>query len=272
MIRIKLSGVLAAAALAAASAIAGAAPAGAAPAGAAGNYTCSGGSFFSPSIIPAGTYKSMTVTGFCAPAPGTVMVRNLTVAPGGGLASMVASSTLTVTGNVEVETGGMFAIGCGTSVLNDATCPDNPEATSTDSIGGNLDTSGAVLVIVHFSSIGGNAKMNGGGGGITCDNLPGVPTPPFVDFDYDAIGGNASVKNLVTCWDGFSDSTIGGNVTFDNNQTNLPLIGDGNFVGGNVIAGNLRCFGDSPKPHLSDVTHIPNSVGGHTAGQCVAEI
>ncbi len=268
MVRIKLTGAFAAAALAAASAIAGAAPA-----AAAGNYTCSGGSFFSPSIIPAGTYASITVTGFCEPAVGTVTVqKSLTVAPGAGLASLVASSTLTVMGSVDVMAGGMFAIGCGTSVLSDATCTDNPDATSTDSIGRNLNTSGAALVIVHFTSIGRNVEMNGGGGGITCDNLPGTPTPPYVDFDYDTIGGNASVTNLVTCWDGFSNSTIGGNVAFDNNQTNLPLIGDGNFVGGNTIARNLSCFGNSPTPHLSDAIPTPNSVSGHTAGQCVGEI
>jgi hypothetical protein len=264
MVRIKLTGVFAGAALAAAAAIAGAAPA-----AAAGNYTCSGGSFFSPSIIPAGTYASMTVTGFCEPAPGTVTVQNLAVAPGAGLASMVASSTLTIMGSVDVQPGGMFAIGCGTSVLSDATCPDNPDATSTDSIGRNLNTSGAALVIVHFSSIGGNVEMNGGGGGLTCDNLASVPTPPYVDFDYDNIGRNAAVTGLETCWDGFSNSTIGGNVAFSNNQT---LIGDGNFVGGNTIGRNLSCFGNSPTPHLSDVIPTPNSVSGHTAGQCVGEI
>lgn len=268
MVRSRLTGLLAASALAAAATMAAAAPA-----GAAGNYTCSGGSFFSPSIIPAGTYGSITVTGFCSPAAGTVVVqKSLTVAPGAGLASLTASSTLTVMGSVDVQSGGMFAIGCGTSVLNDATCSDDPTATSTDSIGRNLDTSGAALVIVHFSRVGGNVGMSGGGGGITCDNLPGVPTPPFVDFDYDTIGGNASVTNLVTCWSGFANNTVGGNVAFSNNQTNIPLVGDGNFVGGNTIAGNLSCFGDSPTPHLSDVTHIPNSVSGHTSGQCVGEI
>lgn len=265
MVRIKLTGGLAAAALAAAAAIAGAAPA-----AADGNYTCSGGSFFSPSIIPAGTYASITVTGFCAPAPGTVTVRNsLTVAPGAGLASLVASSTLTVMGSVDVMAGGMFAIGCGTSVLSDATCPDNPDATSTDSIARNLNTSGAALVIVHFTSIGGNVEMQGGGGGLTCDNLASAPTPPFVDFDYDNIGRNAAVTGLRTCWDGFSNSTIGGNVAFSNNQT---LIEDGNFVGGDTIARNLSCFGNSPTPHLSDVIPTPNSVSGHTAGQCVGEV
>ncbi len=196
--------------------------------------------------------------------------RNLTVASGAGLASLVASSRLTVKGNVEVQAGAVFWIGCGTSVLNDATCPDKPSATSTDSIGRNLDTSGAALVVVHFSSIGGNVEMNGGGGGLTCANLASVPvTPAFVDFEYASIGRNAAVTGLRTCWDGVSDSTIGGNVDFSNNQT---VIGDGNFVDGNTIARNLSCFGNSPTPHLSDVFPIPNSVSGHTAGQCVGEI
>ena len=265
--RTKLTGLLAAAALAAAFTMAGSIPA-----AAAASYTCSGGSFASPSVIPAGTYSSIDVTGFCSPGAGTVIVRHgLTVAPGAGFASQGASSTVTIGGGVDVETGGMLALGCGPSF--DTPCPEGPTAVSTDSIGGNVRADGAALLIVHYDTIGGNVRVRGGGGGLTCANLPGLPTPPYLDFANNSIGGNAAVTGISTCWAGFSNNTLGGNVEYTNNQTGLP---DGNFVGGNTIARNLRCAGDSPTPHLSDagggVPVVPNSVLGHTSGQCVGEI
>ena len=48
-------------------------------------YTCSGGAPNSPTLIPAGTYRSMTVTGICA-LRGAVEIRgSLTIAEHAGL-------------------------------------------------------------------------------------------------------------------------------------------------------------------------------------------
>ena len=259
----KVTGVLAAAGLAGAFVLAGPMPA-----AAAAGYTCSGGSSSSPSIIPAGTYSSITVTGFCAPDTGTVTVlKSLTIAPGAAFDSQDASSTVTIGGSVDVQRGGLLALGCGPSF--DTPCPEGSGVASNDTIHGNLGSQGATLLILHFDTIGGNVGVQGGGGGLTCDNLPSIPTPPYIDFDSNTIGGNASITGLRTCWSGFSNNSIGGNADYTNNQTLIP---DGNFVGGNTIAGNLSCSGDSPPPHLSDVGPVPNSVTGHTSGQCLAEV
>ena len=263
MLITKVTGVLAAAGLAGAFAMTGPIPA-----AAAGSYTCSGGTSSSPSVIPAGTYASITVTGFCAPDTGTVTVlKGLTVAPGGAFDSQDASSTVSIGGSVDVQNGGLLALGCGPSF--DTPCPEGSDVASNDTIHGNLGSQGATLLILHHDTIGGNVGVQGGGGGLTCDNLPSIPTPPFIDFDTNTIGGNASVTGLETCWSGFSNNEIGGNADYTNNQTLIP---DGNFVGGNTIAGNLSCFGDSPAPHLSDFAAVPNSVTGHTSGQCASEV
>src|SRR2546421_12291061 len=102
MTRIRLTGMLAASALASAFMVAGSAPA-----EAAGSYTCSGGS------IPAGSYRNLTISGFCAVNAGDVTVaNNLIVASTGGLDGTWAGSTLTVGRNLIVETGGRGRLGC----------------------------------------------------------------------------------------------------------------------------------------------------------------
>lgn len=262
MLITKATGVLGAVGLAAAFAMAGPIPA-----AAAGSYTCSGGTASSPSVIPAGSYSSITVTGFCTPDTGTVTVaKSLTVAPGGAFDSETASSTVTIGGSLDVQNGGAVSLGCGPSF--DTPCPEGADVKSNNTIHGNVGGQGAALLVLHFDTIGGNVGVQGGGGGLTCDNLPSIPTPPFVDFDSNTIGGNASVTGLETCWSGFSNNKIGGNADYSNNQT---VIEDGNFVGGNTVARNLSCSGDSPAPHLSDVFPVPNSVAGHTSGQCATE-
>lgn len=247
----KVTSVLAAAGIAGAFAIAGPIPA-----AAAGSYTCSGG------VIPHGTYSSIIVTGFCSPDTGTIHVlKNLTIATGGAFDSPDASSTVTIDGNVDVQKGGLLALGCGPSF--DSPCPEGQDVTSNDTIHGNFGSEGATLLILHYDTFGGNVGVQGGGGGLNCDSFP------FIDFDNNSIGGNASVNGLQTCWAGFSNNSIGGNASYTNNQT---ADGDGNFVGGNTVGRNLSCSGDSPTPHLSDFAPVPNSVAGHTSGQCVGEI
>jgi hypothetical protein len=262
--RIKVTGVLAACAMALAFTVGGAFPA-----AASGNYTCRGGTSHTPSVIPAGTYASITVKGFCAPAdPGVVTVDNsLTVASGATFFSLLGHATVTIGGSVDVQSGGRFAFGCGPAF--DLTCFDDAKATSHDTIHGNLSAEGAALLIVHNDTIDGNVGVRGGGGGLTCHNLHGIPTPGYVDFSTNVLGRNVSIAGLRTCWDGFSDNTVGGNVSHVDNHT---VIDDGNFVGGNSIARNLSCYRDSPRPHLSDFAPIPNSVSGHTEGQCVGEV
>ena len=252
MLRFKLSSLLAASALAASFFVAGAAQA-----AAAGSTICSGGS------VAAGTYQNLTVTGFCAIDSGDVNVQHdVTVTGTGGLDGAHAGSRLTVGHNLVVQQGGSAFLGCNAD--------DGCGGTLSDTIGGSVSSIGAMFLVIHNSSIGGNVSVSGGTAVYDCSAFA------FTDFDVDSIGGNVRITGLNTCWDGFSNNTVGGSVTHANNVAIIveDFGPDGNFVGGNTIGGNLNCFGDSPTPHLSDEAPVPapNTVAGRTLGQCVGEV
>jgi hypothetical protein len=259
MIRLKLTSMLGASALAAAFMVAGSASA-----AAAGSSTCAGGS------VPAGSYSNLTITGFCAINAGDVTVaNNLTVAPSAGLDGTWAGSTLTVGRNLIVESGGSVFLGCDTkdACSNDPD-PNNPTLSTNHVIHGSVVSTGAPFLVIHNDTIGRGVAVNGGGVTYDCSNFA------FTDFDVNSIGGNVSISGLRACWDGFANNIVGGNVDFQNNVTTIvePGLGpDGNLLGGNTIARNLSCSGNSPTPHLSDESPVPNSVGGNTSGQCVGE-
>lgn len=253
MVRFRLSSLLAASAL-----VAGFLAAGPVSAAAADGTTCSGGS------IAGGTYKSLTITGQCAIDSGNVNVlHSVTVTSTGGLDATHPGSTLTVGHDLVVAQGGSALLGCNA----DDGCAGG---TVSDTIMGNVRSTGAMFLVLHNDTIGGNVSVSGGTAVYDCSAFA------FTDFDRNSIGGNASVTGLNTCWDGFSNNTVGGNVRHENNVAIIveppPIGADGNFVGGNTIGGNLTCSGDSPTPHLSDAVPVPNTVSGKTRGQCVGEV
>jgi hypothetical protein len=253
---LRLMGFVGAVSLSAALLVTGAGTAAAASSGS----TCSGGP------VPAGTYKSLTITGSCEVVAGDVTVEgNLKVSSTGLLNALFSGSTLTVGGNLIVQQGGLLALGCDPEEL---ACFDNPQGTSSHSIGGNLVADGAILMIVHDNRISGNVSQEGGGGGFSCSELFPHGPPAYTDYANNVIGGAASVTGLRTCWDGFSHNVVGKSVEFSNNQTAIP---DGNLADGNHIARDFSCLGDSPAPHLSDgPVKTPNVVGGVASGQCAA--
>jgi len=227
---------------------------------AAGNGTCAGGT------VAAGSYKSLTITGFCTLDGGNVNVQlNLKVASTGAFNALFGESTLTVGGNLIVDPGGVLALGCDPEELP---CFDNAAATSNHSVGRDLLVDHGLLVIVHDNHIGGNVEQDGGGAGFNCDSVFPNGPPDYTDYAGNVIGGSASISGLRTCWTGFSHNVVGGNVNHTNNQT---AIDDGNLIDGNHIAGSLRCFNDAPAPHLSDgPTPIMNVVGRAAQGQCAS--
>src|SRR5579859_7667359 len=82
--------------------------------------TCAGGS------IASGTYRSLTITGLCLVDSGKVVVeRDVTVAPGGGLEAVFSGSNLIVERNLDIEAGGLLALGC-SPLLGDFVCMNNP--------------------------------------------------------------------------------------------------------------------------------------------------
>ena len=232
----------------------------AAASAASGNATCSGGS------IAAGTYRSLTVTGSCSVDAGTVTVtKNVTVAHGAALVAAFGRSDLNVGGNLTVGSHAILVLGCEPEAFP---CFTHPHATTNDHIGGNLTAGRALMVLAHHNTIAGNVTQSGGGGGVTCSIFPFGPNgpPAYSTYEDNAIGRNASVTGLRTCWLGFIRNTVARNVNFNNNITADP---DGNEVVTNTIAWNLNCHANAPAAQVGDSGGSPNTVGRKATGQCL---
>ena len=238
-------------------------------------YNCTGGN------VPAGTYRSMIITGICYMPAGTIVVRgDLTVAPGALLdaatpgdpaANPLLPATVLVGGNVRVGRGGVLVLGC--SPAGGCT------GVTYDRIRGNLTAIGALGVVVQAVSIGGSATVLGGGGGVAggagsggCFTSP-IPapwsedpalsnpttgSPQYSDFEDSTIGGNLRVIGLQTCWLGSFRDRVAGNVAFIGNTTSDP---DGNELGSNLARGNLICLANLPATQFGDSEAAPNMVG-----------
>lgn len=226
-----------------------------ASAAAPGSYTCAGGT------IPAGTYSSLQVTGFCAlPSTGTVRVlRNVTLTPGAVLDAATQPSTLIVGGNVRVRTGAILGLGC------------SPETgcsgTTSDRVGGNIVATQAAATIIHNTTILGNVTLSGGGGSEDCSSNSPLGGPYFSDLEDNTITGNTNVSGLRTCWFGFIRNHAGRNVILHNDSYGDP---DANEIVTNTIFGNLICSGNAPAPQVGDSGGAPNVVFGRKLGQCAS--
>lgn len=230
---------------------------------AAGGSTCSGGS------IAAGTYQSLVVTGMCAVDSGNVTVRgDLTVGQGALLVAAFGGSDLTVGGNLTVQKNGSLVLGCEPEAFVCFNDPDQTVGTmaTSDTIAGNLNANGALAVLVHNNSIGGNVAVNGGGGGVNCDPQDVLfGSPAYATFEDNTIGGNATVQQWQSCWNGFFRNRVKGNLVFDHNVTADP---DGNELATNTVGGNLNCQHNSPAPQIGDSGGAPNVVAKNANGQC----
>jgi hypothetical protein len=234
------------------------------------NFTCSGNF----AVIPAGSFGSLTVEGFCLVAPtGTLTVaHNVIVAPGAVLLTNYPPfggprglANINVGGNVIVESGAVLVMGCG--------------GVCTDVISGNLIGDGALGIIVHATSIDGSVLESAGGNGGTC----APPTSGFFGFihhpgfsvlDGANIGGDVVVDGYQSCWLGVNHSHVGGNVVVVNNNLADP---DAVEILDNTIMGNLVCQQNSMVWDSTELTDTglfprlpePNTVDGHRVGQCV---
>lgn len=213
-----------------------------------GNATCSGG------VVAPGVYGSLTITGLCA-IQGTVTVqRNLVIRPGAALDAH--EGTLIVWGNAHVERNAIFALGCLESGCD----------STNDHVGGNVISNGALAVIFHHNTIGGNVEVHGGGGGVNCDpNAVLQGSPLFTDFEDNQIDGNLAVTQLRSCWMGVIRNTVHGNTLIAHNVMADP---DANEIVTNVIGGNLACFHNNPAAQEGDSAGAPNVVAGHKLGEC----
>jgi hypothetical protein len=231
---------------------------------AAGAGTCSGGS------VGAGSYTSLTISGFCTVDAGTVNVAtNLTVAPGGELVAVFGGSDVHVGGNLTVQANGVLILGCEPEELICLNDPDQEVGTMTsdDTIGRNLIAQDALAVIVHATHVGLNAVVQGGGGGVTCDStIPNIPGPPaYIALEDSTIGGNSIIQGVQSCWAGYIRNDVSGNVIYQGNSFADP---DASELTTNTVGGNMLCFGNSPPVQFGDSQGAPNVVGGKALGEC----
>lgn len=230
---------------------------------AAGPATCNGGS------VPAGSYSSLSITGVCTLDAGSVSVtHNVVIAPGAALLAAFGGSDLTVGQNLSVGSGGSLILGCEPEAFpcfNDD--PNAPSMRTHDTVDGNVTAQGALMMLLHANQIAGNVSQSGGGGGVSCDVFPLGPDgpPAYSTYEDNAIGGDAIVSGVQTCWLGFIRNTVTGNVNYTNNVLADP---DGNEVVTNSIGRNLNCSGNNPPPQVGDSQGSSNSVGGRATGQC----
>lgn len=86
-----------------------------------------------------------------------------------------------------------------------------------------------------------------------------------VIFHHNTIGGNLIVTQVRSCSMGIIRNHVRGNVLVIHNVMDDP---DANEVTTNVVGGNLACFHNSPPAQFGDAAPIPNVVGGHKLGEC----
>jgi hypothetical protein len=235
----------------------------------------------------AGNYPGdVTIDGVCAVNGGPTHVHGtLTLEPNSALLAVFAlnhaggddPSSLVVDHNVKVLKNATLFLGClaTSQPCIDDPHPNEPTLGSADKIRGSLWESQPLGVVVHNTTIGGNVKEQGGGGGFNC-NPEGVfafiQSPVFSAYEDSTIGGNLSIKGLVSCWLGVARVHIGGNAQFLNNRLADP---DAIEILSNTIEGNLTCRGNSMVWDNSELTDDlfprqphPNAVDGRRFGQC----
>jgi len=256
-------------------------------AGAVSSYTCTGGSPTSPTLIPAGNYGPVTVTGFCF-MEGTYNIKGgLTIAPGAELDGAVFFGVAigppysygapcdvfaNVSGGISVGAGGVLYWG---NAADTANCPN-----SNGVVNGGITSTGGDTVVVHGTTINGGFTANGGGGAGNCDPTAAAPFASYTNIESSRVNGAVSVIGVNTCWIGLIGNVDNGLVTVNNNETSDP---DAIEIGLNSLHGGMACSGNflnpavSPEPGANNGLPSnsfdgsppnPNSVKGHESGQC----
>jgi len=262
------------------------------------SFTCSGGTATSPTIIPAGTYTHVTVTGICrilgavtGPAigpGGTEVVTNcsaasgpvdvlggLTIAPNGFLDAGSCAPTVNVSGGLAVGSGGGLVLGCSPFLVVAPPTPPFPSLcpgiTTSNIIKGGVTATQPTTLIFHSNTIYGGLSVQGGGGGVNCDSNPNLSaafdgtSATYTDFEDNTISGGVSISGLESCWFGIFRSRVNGSVSVTNNTFADP---DATEVATNEVNGNLTCLGNSPAAQIGDSQGSPNIVTGQKLGEC----
>ena len=224
-------------------------------------YTCTGGDFQTGTFvpIPSGTYRSITVTGACQPAPDAVItvVGNVYVAAGAVLDAQSAPSTITVGHDVTAAPGSLLGLGCLPDPVGHTTghpCTVEPAESSNITVNGNVTAIGANTVLLNGITVKGNVVLIRGG------EQAGNPWP----IKTNTIGGNLLVAGVTPEWLGVVVNKIGGNVIL----TNITVAeGETIDVASNTVGRNLVCWGLAPAVSGGFPGEV-NVVGGQALGQC----
>ena len=252
---------------------------------AAGSSTMCSGTPTAPGTLTGTITGDVVVSGVCQVNGGAATVDgSITVSSGSVLVSafahndttMSGTSSLSVTGNIVVDSGATAILGCKASSFPCVDDMTKPTLSSMTTIGGNLVATGALGVVVHSTKVA-NVSFTGGGGGLSCK--PAGPfavfkSPPYFDIEDSTITGSLTIKNLKGCYTGVIRDKIGGNFTLTNNKQADP---DAIEVELNHIGGNLSCSGnsmvwDSAEKKMNTTYPRkpgPNKVKGKRSGQCV---
>ncbi|HEX6800251.1 MAG TPA: hypothetical protein VF116_21235 [Ktedonobacterales bacterium] len=180
---------------------------------------------------------------------------DLVIARNAALDAHFDAAILTIQGNVHVGKNAAFVLGCLESGCD----------TTNNRVDGNVVATGALALIFHHNTIGGNISMHQGGGGVSCAPTNLFPFGVFSDFEDNLIGGNLVVTQLHSCWLGIIRDSVRGNVVLVHS---VMADGDANEVTTNVIGGNLACFQNTPNAQFGDAAPIPNVVSGNKLGEC----
>lgn len=247
---------------------------------AATTYTCSGGSPTNPTLIPAGTYGSVVVTGSCYLQGTYTISGGLSVASGAELDGTVqfgfppygygqpCNVFGTISGGVQVGAGGVLYLGNGEGTG----C-----ANSNLVVNGGLRAVGADTVVIHGTTFNGGFTVSGGGGAGDCTPTAASPFGSYTNVEDSTVNGGLSVTGLNTCWLGTIRNTVKGGEVLANNEMSDP---DAIEVGMNTIQGNLACSGNFLNPALGPIPGgvptdffdgagpFPSTVTGLKTGQC----
>ena len=222
------------------------------------------------------------VTGYCVVDGGPTLVRGeLRLAPGAALNATFALndvshsgiSSLTVKGDLTVGSGATLAMGCEPKA---SPCTDDPAATNGGTLTGHnsvsreLIATGALGVVVHASTIKGDVRQTGGGGGLSC--MPPATgffsllhSPVFSDYEDNAMSSDLSVTGVHSCFFGALRNTVRDDITYTNNTFGDP---DASEVLTNIVSGDIRCSDNSPVVQYGDSNGMPNRVGDDASGEC----
>ncbi len=187
------------------------------------------------------------------------------------------SSSLSVRGNLEVQSGASLLLGCepGHFTCLDDPAPEDPTLSSQGQVSGNLIEQEPLGVVVHNSIIDGNVQETGGGGGASCEPtgvFAAFGSPVYSDYEDTTVHGNLSVTGLSSCWLGVARVRVSGNLSMIKDQLADP---DAIEILANHISGNLSCQQNSQVWDSADETENlyprapePNTVSGRRSGQC----